>query len=180
MHRVSASSNHPAREERAQHPLLLRGVLTGAVVLALTTAPAFAFADDEKDDDDSGQLSLNTAVLVNDLGNTGSTGDFAIRGALFSEQLSATVQAHDEATDARLSIDTIDFSEAKSRAADYAPTRSMLFVDYSSQSTLEAARDESITSPVLGAVAAVVAVPVVLVIGALLGRLWARRKRATS
>lgn len=181
MRRASASSSHPRRGERARQSRLFRGLLAGAAAVVLTVAaPVLAFADDEADDD-SAQLKLNTSVLVNDLGGTGSSEDFAIRGALFSDQFTATVQEQEEVDAERLSaVNTLDFSEVTTSTVDYEPIRSELFVDYSPQNTLQAARDESTTSPALGGVAVVIAATAVLAIGALLGRLWARRRRATS
>ena len=162
-----------------QRSLLVRSFFAGALAVAVTVgAPAFAFAADDSDDDGAGQLSLNSTVLINESVGAGSTGDFAIRGSLFSEDLSARVQEQREAAAERLRVvDALDFGRMGTSAGDYQPVRAALFGGYSPQELPQTAGEEAEVSPALFGVAAVVAVPLVLVAGVLLGRFWVRRKR---
>ncbi|PPF10261.1 hypothetical protein C5C31_07115 [Rathayibacter rathayi] len=139
------------------------------------SAPAAAFAID---DDGEGRLDLDTHVLVNESVGTASSGDFKIRGDLFSADVSARAQEEQEAAAGRLTTaTTLDFARVET-SVNYQQVRAALFGDYSSRDALKATPEKSEASPVSYGAAAAVAVPVVLVAGVLLGRLWARRKRA--
>jgi hypothetical protein len=151
-----------------------------AVVLAVG-APVGAFAVDDLDDHDPGKLNLNTTVLVNESVGGGSTGDFAIRGSLFSDRLIATADELRARASARLNVvDTLDFAPSDVSSIDFAPVRAGLFNGYTSRDVPQAARDDEQASPVFLGAAAVAAVPLMLLAGVLLGRYWGRRKKATS
>ncbi|AZZ55990.1 hypothetical protein [Rathayibacter iranicus] len=140
------------------------------------SAPAVAFA---ADDDGEGRLDLDTNVLVSESVGSGSTGGFAIRGDLFSADVSARAHKEQEAAADRLRVaTTLDFTRVETSAVDYQQVRAALFGDYSSREALTATQAESEAAPVSYGAAAAVAVPVVLVAGVLLGRFWVRRKRA--
>lgn len=179
MRRASASKSFPDAEAPVQRPLLVRSFFAGALAVAVTVgAPAFTFAADDADEDGAGQLSLNTAVLINESVGAGSTGDFAIRGSLFSEDLSARVHQQREAAAERLSVvATLDFERMETSAGDYQPVRAALFGGYSPHELPQTAGEKVEVSPAFYGAAAVVAVPLVLVAGVLLGRFWVRRKR---
>ncbi|MHC2187080.1 hypothetical protein ACVLV4_002747 [Rathayibacter agropyri] len=84
------------------------------------SAPAFAFASD---DDGEGRLNLDTTVLVNESMGAGSTGDFAIRGDLFSADVSARAQKEQEAAAGRLTVaNTLDFAHVET-SVDYQQVR---------------------------------------------------------
>ncbi|MHC2187344.1 malonyl CoA-acyl carrier protein transacylase, partial [Rathayibacter agropyri] len=118
-------------------------------------------------------------VLVNESMGAGSTGDFAIRGDLFSADVSARAHKEQEAAAGRLTVaNTLDFAHVETSVTDYQQVRAALFGDYSSREAPTATQEESEASPVLYGAAAAVVVPLVLVAGVLLGRFWARRKRA--
>ncbi|NRD09445.1 hypothetical protein [Rathayibacter agropyri] len=88
------------------------------------SAPAFAFASD---DDGEGRLNLDTTVLVNESVGAGSTGDFAIRGDLFSADVSARAHKEQEAAAGRLTVaNTLDFAHVETSVADYQQVRAAL------------------------------------------------------
>ncbi|PPF22182.1 hypothetical protein C5C18_14945 [Rathayibacter tritici] len=139
------------------------------------SAPTVAFAID---DDGEGRLDLDTNVLVDESVGTASSGEFRIRGDLFSADVSARAQQEQEAAAERLTVaTTLDFGRVKT-SVDYQQVRAALFGDYSSRDALKVTQEESEASPASYGVVVAVAVPVVLVVGVLLGRFWARRKRA--
>ncbi|MDR6865514.1 hypothetical protein J2Y69_000096 [Microbacterium resistens] len=181
MRRASASDSSPISSDQARQSLLLRSLVVGALAIAMMAgAPAVSFAADGVDDDDAGQLTLDTAVLVDDSVRAGSAGDFAIRGALFSADLSTRAHERREMLAERLQVvGTLDFVGTSSGAVDYQPVRTALFDEYSSV-VLKPGQQDSEASPTFSGAAAVVAVPLVLVAGVLLGRFWARRRRSTS
>lgn len=149
-------------------------------VVMMVSAPAVAFAAENVDGDESGQLNLNATVLVNESIGVGSTGDFAIRGRLFSAKLDAKTQEQREAAVERLrAVETLDFAQRQTSVVDYQPMRSGLFEEYKPQNVLQGSQENAEVSPALFGIAAVVAVPLVLVGGVLLGRFWARRKRVS-
>ena len=180
MRRASASKSASNAENVARRSVRGHGFWVGALAVTVAvSAPASAFADE--DGDDAGQLGLNTTVLVNDSVGTGSLGEFAIRGSLFSADLSARVQEQREAAADRLTVArTLDFAHGDTSTVDYRPVRAALFEGYTSQEGPRAAQERNEASPAFFGVAAVIAVPRVLGAGLLAGRLWARRKRAAS
>ncbi len=144
----------------------------------MVNAPAATFAADTVEGDESGQMSLNTTVLVNESVGVGSAGDFAIRGRLFSSSLEAqTMKQREAAADRLRAIETLDFAQRETNTVDYAPIRSELFESYNPQEVLQSSEDDSEASPALFGIAAAVAVPLVVVGGVLLGKFWTRRKR---
>lgn len=163
---------------------LVRGCCAGVLVIVLTGVPRAASAsgdDADNSNGDAGQLGLNTAVLVNDSVGEGYTGDFPIRGSLFSADLSARVQEQREASTEQVAFArTLNFARSETNTGNFHLVRAALFENYSSQEVPRAARETHTTSSVLYGVAAVLAVPVVVVVGLLLGVFWVRRKRVAS
>ncbi|NQX13882.1 hypothetical protein HQQ80_19820 [Microbacteriaceae bacterium VKM Ac-2855] len=144
-------------------------------------APVSAFAAEAPGNDNAGRLNLTTDVLVTESVNAGSTGDFVVRGALFSEEFTARAQAQRAIETERVAnVRSLDFSRAETSAVDYQPVRESLFDGYSPQDLVQTAQEVNDDSPTFYGVAALVAVPLTLVAGVALGRFWARRKRATS
>lgn len=180
MRRASASDSSPGAQQPRPRSAPARFAAGALAVAVAVGAPALAFAADGDDDGDTGQLNLNTTVLVNDAVGAGSTGDFAIRGSLFAQDLTARADARRVAIAERLNaVDTLDFASSESTGIDYRPVRAGLFEDYSSQGALEVTRDDENMSSMVVVAAAVVIVPVVLMAGALLGRFWVRRRKTT-
>ncbi|MFT4189016.1 MAG: hypothetical protein QM621_10605 [Aeromicrobium sp.] len=153
-------------------------MLTAVVTVS---TPVSAFATDGGEGQGGGQLDLNTTVLVNDPVSAGSVGDFPIRGSLFSADFAALLQEQQRRAAERLSVaETLDFTKTESGAAEYEPVRAVLFEDYTPREVFSSAGDEQRSSSLLYIAAAVVGVPLTLVAGVLMGRFWARRKRAVS
>ena len=168
MRRASASS-------RLIGAALAVGAL--AVVVTIGAPTVSAVADDS---DDAGRLSLNTTVLVNESVGAGSSGEFAIRSRLFSDRLSARVHEQWERSAERLNVvGALSFAEPRPSGEQYQSVRAALFEDYSSD-VIASSKDEHEESSALVGVLAVVAVPLVLVAGRVLGRFRARRSRASS
>ena len=149
------------------------------MVLALG-APALSFAVGDDVDDDQGRLDLNADVLINESVGAGTSGDFAIRGRLFMEDLSARADAQRTAAAARLRVvDGLDFAQPEASTDEYAAVREGLFEGYASEAHV-ASRESRAGSSTVSVLAVLVAVPVVLVVGAWLGSAWAKRKRASA
>ncbi|WP_295124473.1 hypothetical protein [uncultured Leifsonia sp.] len=132
-----------------------------------------------KTDDDAGQLELNADVLVNESVSAGTSGDFAIRGRLFSEELSARAQERREALVGRLDVlDRLTFEPTAVVADEYQPVRAALFEGYSSE-MLSQTREAEEDSQVLAVLALTAGLPLVVIAGVSLGRLRAKRKGAS-
>ncbi|MEO7017284.1 MAG: hypothetical protein ABI067_12210 [Leifsonia sp.] len=152
----------------------------GVLAFALTVGASVASFADDGTDDDSGRLNLNSDVLVNESVGTGATGDFAIRGRLFSPQLSARSHALDVASSTRLAVaGGLDFRLPESTDVEYRALRGGLFDGYSVKA-LPARGANQETSSALYGLLLVAGVPLVLLGGVLLGRFWVGRKRATA
>ena len=182
MLRASASKLALSGENVARRFIVGHGFWAGVLAVALAAStPACAFAQPDGNGDDSGQLDLNSTVLVNDSASTGSAGDFAIRGSLFSADLSARVkQQRAELTKQLTTARDLDFAHRESSTLDYRPVRAGLFEHYSSQVLPRAAQERTGVAPAFYGVVVVVAVPLVLLVGVFLGRFWTRRKRVAS
>jgi len=167
------------RRASASDRLIGAGLSACALAVGLTvSAPAVsALADDQ---DDAGKLSLNTTVLTNESVGAGSSGEFPIRSSLFSDRLSTQAEQRRAQSAERLSVvEALTFAEARPSGDQYRSVRAALFEDYSSD-VIASSSDGREESSVLLGVMAVVVVPIVLVGGIVLGRLWARRRRAAS
>lgn len=181
MRRASASDSTPS--EAADAPLRLRLLARRAVGCALVvglTAGASTAARAAGADDDAGRLDLNANVLVNESVGAGTAGDFAIRGRLFSQEL--TVRAHEraEARSERLSVaGALTFVPKDSTADGYQAVRGALFEEYTSTTRTDA-REVRQESSIVSLLLLVIGVPGVLLGGVSLGRFWARRKRASA
>jgi len=156
-----------------------RGV-TWALAVGLTAGVLVASPalGDPRDSGD-GSLNLNADILVDESVGTGAVGDFAVRGRLFSPELSARADEQREASAERLDIaGTLTFEPTASESEAYAAVRAGLFDGYSSDVHSQAveAREESAILPTL---ALVIGVPLVILVGVYLGRFWARRRRAS-
>ena len=148
-----------------------------AVLVAVGPPAVSAVADDS---DDAGRLSLNTTVLVNESVGAGSSGEFPIRSSLFSDRLSVRAEQKRSRSAERLDIvDHLDFAETRTSGEQYQSVRAALFEGYSSDA-IASSSEEHEKSPVPFSVIFVVAVPLVLVGGIVLGRSWARRSRTAS
>ncbi|MFJ3426627.1 hypothetical protein [Leifsonia aquatica] len=150
-----------------------------AVCLTLGVSMATPALGDPGDPGD-GSLDLNADILVDESVGTGSVGDFAVRGRLFSVDLSARADEQREASAARLDVaDSLTFEPPDAGAESYEAVRAGLFADYTSDmhsQTVES-REES---PVLHLLVLVAGVPLVVLIGVFLGRVWARRRRVSA
>jgi hypothetical protein len=182
MRRASASERYPRTRALPRLSLRARCQVIGAGVLvgmAVACVPVVSFADD-RPDDGSGSLNLNSDVLVNESVGTGATGDFAIRGRLFSAQLSARAHELDVASAERADVaGSLDFRPAEAADVEYRALRVGLFDGYAVK--VLPARDASQeTSPALYGLVLAAGVPVVLLGGILLGRTWSKRKRASA
>ncbi|WP_460631274.1 hypothetical protein [Leifsonia lichenia] len=125
-------------------------------------------------------MDLNTNVLINESVGTGTAGDFAIRGRLFSADLAARAREQREASAERLGVvDTLTFAPTGVDAGEYQAVRAALFDGYTTE-VLSEAREARTESPALYALALVIGVPLALVAGLSLGRLRGRRKRAST
>lgn len=166
---------------RLRSRLPVRGVLACALAVALMVgAPAASLAAGDTDDNDDGRLDLNANVLVNESVGTGAAGDFAIRGRLFLEDLSARAREQKEASAERLGVvETLTFEPPEAVADEYQAVRAALFAGYSTE-VVSQAREAREEFPVLSVLVSVAGVPLVLVAGVLLGRFWARRKRVSA
>lgn len=167
------------RRASASDRLIGAGLIACALAVGSTVgSPAApAVADDS---DDAGKLSLNTTVLVNESVGAGSSGEFPIRSSLFSDRLSTRADQQQARSTERLSVvESLNFAEARSSGQQYQSVRAALFEDYSSDVIASSPGDREESSALLG-VMAVVVVPLVLVGGIVLGRLWARRRRPAS
>ena len=177
MRRVSAS------DDRVRRPVLVRSV-TAAALAAAATLGLSAFASSTADDDGGGgggRLELDTSVLVNESGGVGATGDFAVRGRLFSAALSAKAQAQREAAAERVeAARTRDFAERGGGGENYRSVRATLFAGYAPSTNLQVSRPEGERPTALYAAGAAAAVPLVLAAGVLLARSWVKRRRRTS
>lgn len=167
------------RRASASDRLIGAGVAAGALAVVLTVgSPAVSAVAD--DPDDAGKLSLNTTVLVNESVGAGSSGEFPIRSSLFSDRLSARAEQQRSRSAERLGIvEHLDFTETRSSGEQYQSVRAALFEGYSSD-VLASSSEEQRESPVPFGMILVVAVPLVLAGGIMLGRFWARRGRVTS
>jgi len=156
------------------------GILVCTLAVALTVAAHPASPATADTDDDAGRLELNTNVLINESVGTGTVGDFAIRSRLFSADLAARAHEQREAGAERLDVvGILTFAPSGIVVGEYQAARDALFDDYSTAvpSEVREARSEP---PVLYAIALVAGAPLVLAAGLVLGRLWARRKRAAA
>jgi hypothetical protein len=160
--------------------LFIGGAVSCTLAVAVTVgAPTASFATGTTDDNDAGRLDLNANVLVNESVGSGAAGDFAIRGRLFLEDLSARAREQREASAERLDVaGTLTF-EPSAVADEYQAVRAALFDGYSS-TVISETREAREESPVLALLALVVGVPLVLMGGVLLGRFWARRRRVSA
>lgn len=139
-----------------------------------------AFANTNTDDDGAGRLGLNVDVLVNESVGTGAAGDHAIRGRLFSNELTAVSRALKQAESERLSrVNALTFESSTTVAGEFETVRAELFHDYNAQVVVSnQARSEA--SQVSYLLVVVLFIPAVLVGGVFLGRFWARRKRVVT
>ncbi|MEY9853784.1 hypothetical protein ABH923_003462 [Leifsonia sp. EB41] len=150
-----------------------------ALAVGLTVGGAAASHAVGKTDDDAGQLELNADVLVNESVSAGSSGDFAVRGRLFSEELSARAHERREARAERLNVvGDLTFEPQAAVADEYQPVRAALFDGYSSE-VLAQTREAREESPLLAVLLLTAGMPVVAMAGVSLGRLRARRKGAS-
>lgn len=162
----------------ASSRFLARVCATAALVFVVTAGVVGSSVAGEspEEDDTLGQLSLNTTVLVNESVGAGVVGDFAVRGELFTEPFSTQVQEQRQHQAERLAVvERLDFAPSDQTAATYQPVRAALFGDYSSTVLPSAESEPESTATLYGI--AVVAVPLVLVAGVVLGKAWAKRKR---
>lgn len=160
--------------------LLIGGAVSCLLAAAVTIgAPAASLATGTADDNDAGRLDLNANVLVNETVGSGAAGDFAIRGRLFLEGLSARALEQREASAERLRVaGTLTF-EPSAAVDEYQGVRGALFDGYSS-TVISETREARKESPILALLALVVGLPLVLLGGVLLGRFWARRRRVSA
>lgn len=183
MRRASASEHLSSTPTflRAPSRALLPAILSGALAVILTVGVSTAsLANDDTDERDPGLLSLNSDVLVNEHVGTGTTGDFAIRGRLFSEGLSARAAELSEESAERLGIaDALSFDRPEATADEYEPVRAALFEEYSPQ-VISAESEISEEPTLLYGLLAVIAVPLVVLAGVRLGTSWAKRKRVAA
>lgn len=167
------------RRASASDRFIVRTSAAAALAVGLATCASSVSAEAD-DSDDAGKLSLNTTVLVNESAGTGSSGEFAIRSRLFSDRLAGRVEQQRERSAERLSVvDALTFVGTRTSGEQYESVKALLFENYTSD-VIASSSDDRTETPVLQWVAAVVAVPLVLVAGIVLGRRWARRGRATS
>ena len=179
MRRASASSPLPTETDDVRRQTRLRVRIACVLALGLTVGGTAASHAVGKTDDDAGQLDLNADVLVNESVSAGSSGDFAIRGRLFSEELSARAHERSEAGAERLNVvGDLTFEPHAVVADEYQPVRAALFDGYSSE-VLSQTREAREESPALAVLLLTAGVPIVVIAGASLGRLRARRKRAS-
>jgi hypothetical protein len=166
---------------RPRSRLPAQGILACALAVALTVgAPTASLAAGDTDDNGAGRLDLNGDVLVNESVGTGASGDYAIRGRLFLEDLSARAHKQRETAAERLGVvDTLNFERPEVVTDEYQAVRAALFDGYSSE-VVSQAREAREGSPVLSTLVLVAGVPLVLIAGMSLGRFWARRKRASA
>ena len=176
MRRVSAS------DDRVRRPVLVRCVTAAGLAAAGPLGlSAFASTADDDGGGGGGRLELDTSVLVNESGGVGATGDFAVRGRLFSAALSAKAQAQREAAAERVeAARTRDFAERGGEGEDYRSVRATLFAGYAPSTNLQASRPEGERPTALYAAGAAAAAPLVLAAGVLLARSWVKRRRRTS
>lgn len=182
MRRASGSDRVPYQTDdmRPRSRFSARGIPACALAVALTVGAPAASPATADTDDDEGRLSLNTNVLINESVGTGTPGDFAIRGRLFSEDLAARARAQREASANRLGVvDTLTFAPSEVDPGGYRAVRAALFDDYST-GILSEAREAHTECPFLSALVLVIGAPLVLLAGLGLGRLWARRRRASA
>lgn len=165
---------------RLRSRLSICGAVSCTLATALTVgAPTASFATGTTDDNDAGRLDLNANVLVNESVGSGAAGDFAIRGRLFLEDLTARALEQRDASTERLGVAGILTFEPSAVVDEYQGVRSALFDGYSS-TVISETREVREESPVLALLALVVGIPLVLLGGVVLGRCWARRRRVPA
>jgi hypothetical protein len=152
-----------------------------AIVAALVFAPAVAAAATgaagDTGESGAGSLRLNADVLVDEAVGSGTAGEFAVRGRLFSEEfLSRAEEQRAAAADRVGVVDALTFEPVATPVDPYGEARAALFEEYTA--TARSAAPESVEdSSVVPLLALVAGVPLVVLAGARVGRMRARRKR---
>ena len=125
----------------------------------------------------SGNLKLNTDVLVNNGTSIGGSGEFSIRGQLFSSELEEQSQKLKE-SQAQLAkqIQTIQFDDKSTQSLDMKPVTKNLFQNYQPQVISSAEKTDKKSEGniyLIGTVGGVF----LLSIGVLIGNRRAKSKR---
>ena len=151
-----------------------RSLLTSFIgCVCIMLLPSVALADSD------GSLQLNTTVITNQSGDGSSGSEFDIRGQLFSETLTKKIQERaDQTVSCRQLIQKLDFNQTSQNALyqkDYQPLKTNLFKTYN-QAHLPVAKStqSSDTKPMVFLL--VLALPL-LILTAVVSRIWTRRKR---
>ena len=157
-------------------------LLTGAAVVAASVlaSASTAAATGDTGEGGAGSLELNADVLVDEAVGGGATGEFVVRGRLFSEEFSARAAQERAAAESRLGVvESLGFERVATSADEYGEARGALFAEYTPTATsgLREAAQESSMLPILALTAGV---PVVLVGGAWVGKTRARRKKVSA
>lgn len=150
-----------------------------AVFLTLS-ASGTSIATEDTDDRDAGRLNLNSDVLVNEAVDTGTVGNFAIRGRLFSPEINTRAEAQQAAAASRLdAVGQLSFTDTRFTGDEYQEVRTALFADYSPEAR-SGTRDEQVSTQLVFVFTLALGIPLVLGGGAALGRAWAKRKRVQT
>ena len=182
MHKASASNRSlNTRSFRQPQYLLVQGMLTCVLSAIIAVGPAaVSFAEDAGEERDQGSLTLNSDVIVNESVGTATTGDFAVRGKLFSDALSSRADVLNEAVTQRLDItEKLSFAPAETAVDEYRDLRETLFDGYTPQ-VIPVATATAEEPRLLYALLLVIAAPLMLWAGVQAGKAWARRKRAAA
>lgn len=178
MRRASASSSRPSETVDSRSRSRVCRLIACALAVGLSVGGPAASHAAGRTDDDAGQLELNDDVLVNESVSAGTSGDFAIRGRLFSKDLAARARERRQSGAERLqAVDGLTFEPRAVVADEFQAVRAALFDGYSSR-VLSQTREAREEPPILAALALITGVPLVVATGASLGRLRTRRKRA--
>lgn len=125
----------------------------------------------------NGNLKLNTAIITNEQIQTGGGGEFPIRGILFSKELNEQAQQNDALLSQQTDVvGKLDFQKQSNQKADMQKMKAMLFQDYNPQVILSKSSQDG-RSYALYVIIGALAAAVLLVVGVLSGRWWARRGR---
>lgn len=127
--------------------------------------------------DGNGSLVLNPNVIMNDDTQIGSSGDFLIRGQLFSDRLNQLSKNNREAQENLIKqVEKIDFENTNTNYQEKIVVPKNLFQNYQPQ-VVSSKKDNTTNndhSPVLFYIFVGVTL---LIIGSFVGRIWARRQK---
>lgn len=156
-------------------------IVAACVVLASVAGSATAISHAVEGDENDGSLELNSDVILNESVEVGAAGEFAIRGRLFLEDLTARSEALRAESEQRLRVDeTLTFQRREdARIAEYQQLRSGLFETYTPD-VAGSVQEEVTDFSMFYGVAIFAGIAVALGGGAFLGTMWAKRKRVSA